>query len=219
MKKLVSLLLALIICLSFAACGDTIINIDGNKENALATTKEISRSSEFSLGSVEGTKYYNDFLGMGFDLPDGWNFYSNEEIASLNKTTTDALDNNLASLINTATIFYAMQASDNSGNSVNINFEKLPQKDITEEAYVENSLSSLEAGLKQIGYTSVTADKVSINLLGETHTGVNVVATSATVTVHEKIICIKLGDYMANMTVATVNKDTTNTILAQFYAL
>lgn len=92
MKKL-SLLLALMLTIcSFTACGDS-EDEDTGAETFSSSSRRVKddddndndddddkKSAEFSRGTVENNVYTNDFCGLTFEVPDGWDVYTDEEV-------------------------------------------------------------------------------------------------------------------------------------------
>jgi len=72
MKKFLICLLAVAMVIAMSGC-DLLSMF--NKEE-----KPSSQDMELSLGTVTGNKYESEFIGIGYTLPDGWEFYTDEEI-------------------------------------------------------------------------------------------------------------------------------------------
>ena len=228
MKKILVIFLATVLALTFTACGDSTSDSDikgslkveeQDKENQ---NDDKNEEKDLSLGHAEGNIYENEFIGIGFNLPNGWTFYTDEQIKALNNITTDMMDEEYAQAIENATILYDMYALDTLGNSVNINIEKLNVASAlayTEEEHVKATVGSVKDALSSMGLGEVTAKPTTVTIAGEKHHGIEVVCVGEQVTLYEKVICVKIGRYMANITIATVGSDTTSEIIEQFYAL
>lgn len=78
MKKWLALLLAAVMVLALAACGDTPANND-------------TKTEEFARGSWEGNVYTNDSLGLTVTVPEEWNIATDEELAAIMGITIDSL--------------------------------------------------------------------------------------------------------------------------------
>lgn len=228
MKKIISVLLIMVLVFCITSCGEPESDVKGslkteetntdNKSNENNTNEEV----DLSLGLAEGNVYESEFLKIGFNLIEGWTFYTEEQIQQLNNITGDMLDDEIAESIKNADLVYDMYALDTLGNSVNINLEKLNTVGsaiLSEEDYVNASLGSLKDALKSMGFTTVTTEATTVTLAGEDHPAVYVVCANEQLTMYEKIVCKKIGKYMASITIATVMEDNTDTIISQFYAL
>lgn len=183
---------------------------------------EKEETVDLSMGKAEGNVYESEFLGVGFKLPEGWTFYTAEQIKELNGLTTDMLDEDIAETIKNASIVYDMMALDNAGNSTNVNIEKVNAAQaaiITEEKYAEIAIPSLKNALSSMGFSSVTAEASTTKFAGEDAVCIDITCSNGTVTMYEKVVCKKIGTYMAAITVASAQTDTTEDILGQFYKL
>ena len=99
MKKLIALLLALIMVLSFAACskGEPAPDNSGNEssqnEESSSEGESESKSNEEKLdhirGSVDGLTYTNTAAEITFAAPEGWVFFNDDEIAALYNLTSE----------------------------------------------------------------------------------------------------------------------------------
>lgn len=225
MKKILAILLAFIMGLSMTACGGDDEGITGeisNKETETKETKEEEVAAIDAIGEAEGTVYENNFLGLGFNLPDGWTFYTKEQINEMNNITQDMLDEDLAAQLEEANLLYDMYALDQYGNSVTVVLEKtsaIASVAIDEKAYAELSVEQVPDALKQVGFADATAEVGTVDFNGKEHAAIDVVATSDSVTLYEKIVCIKAGQYIACITVGTTFENTTDTVLSYFYSL
>ena len=138
------------------------------KDEEKETTKEPSdvveqttqeQKVEFSMGEWNNNVYANDFLGLKFNLPQGWTYSSDEEIAEMMNLGAEFLNDDLKAAAEVAklTSAYYMVANDpNTGNSVSIMSEK-PAIDVTTEFYLnqfKTQLASVESINYEIGETS-----------------------------------------------------------------
>ncbi len=91
MKKtrIILILLAALLCLS--ACG--------SKSSTPADEPEFIDPTDFTgtddtkegigRGEISGNTYRNDYVGLTVTLPDGWSFYDDEQIATVNNMTLE----------------------------------------------------------------------------------------------------------------------------------
>ena len=227
MKKLLALLLISTCVINLAACGSPkSTEVNGILETDETTSTESNAADEqevdLSIGKAEGNVYKSEFIGIGFNLPSGWTFYTDEQIRELNNFTTDMLEEDLQKAIQDANLIYDMYAQDASGNNVAINLEKVSALGSvihSEEDYIDASLPALKDALTSVGFSTVTTQKINVTLAGETHPAISIVASNGQVTVYEKVVCKKIGNYIACIAIATPNTDITDSVLNQFYAL
>lgn len=222
MKKIFSILLIMTLVFCITSCGESKSDVKGSLKTEETDTNNKEEEVDLSLGLAEGNIYENEFLKIGFNLIEGWTFYTEEQIREINNISIDMVDEEIAESLKNANLIYDMYALDSFGNSVNINLEKLNTVGsaiFSEEEYVNASLETLKDALKSMGFTSVTAEATTVTLAGEKHPAVYVVCANEQLTMYEKIVCKKVGKYMASITIATVFEDNTDTIISQFYAL
>lgn len=134
---IISLVLTLII---LTGCGNenTINNEDANNSEK---TVEVSR------GQWQDNVYSNDFAKLKFNLPEGWNYSSDEEIAALMNVGAEALNEDQQKLAELAEqmSLYDMVANDPStGASVMVMFEKTTLK-VNTDFYINQLKTNLEA--------------------------------------------------------------------------
>ena len=224
--KLLALALSVMMVLSlFTACDllSKLENDDDDDGKVRGTVSQAAQAAEFSLGTTTGSKYENEFIGIGFAAPDGWTFYTDAQIKELNQATADMMDEEYAEVISRASLVYDMMVQDSAtGSSVNINMEKATAaavKQLDLEEYLENNLSAVSDSLSSMGFT-VTDNKISdVTLAGKATKGLWLKSTYSGVEMYQLVMPIKCNDYIAVATVTTVGGDTTSDVLDCFYAV
>ena len=228
MKKLLVVLLALALAFSMTACGgdeDVLGQITGEEteSNGAEESQDTAETeTPVSLGKAEGTVYESEFLGMGFNLPEGWNFYTDEQIKELNNLTSDMVDDDVAKQLAEASLIHDMYAMDSLGSSTTIILEKMSAISsaiVDEKTYAESSVRQIPKALESLGFTEVKTTIGSTDLCGEEHVTIDIEATSPNGVLYEKVICVKIGQYIACITVATLDGTETAAILSNFYSL
>lgn len=230
MKKFLAILLAAAMMMCFTACGfgrvmDAIDEIqDGNtvSQSIFDDFDDAEPDAEFSLGSNDGSVYRNEFLGIGFNLPEGWTFYTDEQIRELNNIATDALEGDIAEQLENSSVIYDMQASDQGGSNVNVNLEKMSLSNSIihdAESYVSESIGGIEEALKQLGFSEVISEITTTYFAGEERTAIEIVCTGEGIELYEKVVVMEVGRYIACVTAATVNENNADDILSNFYSL
>ncbi len=224
MKKILAFLLCAVVIFVFAGCGSE-VDVRGEIDSAgVSAVSEVSSGAEreLSLGNTSGNNYKNEFLGIGCRLDEGWTFYTQDQIYELNNIVTDSFDEDISEQIKNATIIYDMAATDNMGGTINVNLEKLSTVasivyDV--ENYIDSVLSQLEDAMAQIGFTLESCEKISVNFAGKTEKGIKGIMSVDDIKVYQKLVCIKRGNYMANITVSSVSEADVDALLAKFYAV
>lgn len=225
-KKLLALALAVVMMLSLFSGCSLLEKLSGDKDdddNVRGTVSQAAREPEFSLGTTAGGKYENAFIGIGFEAPENWTFYTDEQIKELNQATTGMMDDEYAELISNAALVYDMMVQDSTtGNSVNINMEKgtaAAVKQLDLEDYLESNLSALSDGLASMGFT-VTDNKISdVTLGGKSTKSLWLKSTYSGIEMYQLVMPLKCSNYIVVVTVTTVGTDTTSQVLDCFYAV
>lgn len=202
MKRIVALLLAFVCVFGFVACKD--------------------KGKEVAMGKVSGNKYESEFIGIGFNLPSGWTFYSEEQIRELNNATADMLDDKYTEQIKKADIIYDMMAvNSKTGYNVGINLEKasaLGAAVTSEKTYVKNGMADVKSALESAGASNVTTTQTKVTIAGESLHAIEVTCKMQGVAIYEVVACKKVGNYYASIAITTTGSNQTDRIISQFYA-
>lgn len=230
MKKIIALILGVMLVLSLVACGDQ-DDVRGEiTENSKVKTSSVAESSAaeaeaaFDIGTSDAGKYENKFLGLGIKL-DGWTFATDAEMAEMNNTVADIIGDDYLKAVEKNQVIYDMTAqSEDQFNSMNINFENLVVSGailINEENYIEQSIKANDFNtmFANMGYENITIDKTTVTVAGKQHAGMTVHATIQGYDFYERLVCIKKGKYMANITATSLGTDKTQELLDGFYEL
>ncbi len=193
-------------------------------EETTAATEETTEATEDSplLGTVEGNTYLNPAAGFGLTLDENWRIYSEAETAALMGMTVDMFsDESVKSLIEssgTALIFYA---ANTAGNNINISLENvgLLGSILSEEAYIDAALLTLDSTLASAGFTNIVVSKGAVAFAGEERSVIALSAEISGVPVYEILIPFVCDGYICNVTLTTVYTDTCADILPCFYAV
>ena len=162
--KLIGLAIALVLLL-VVLTGCVNNEVTKNAENNVEET-EVVETKELSRGKWENNVYTNEFADIKFRLPEGWNYSSDEEIASMMNISVDLLNEDQQSFAKIAeqTSVYDMVATNpNTASSVMVMFEK-PLIKVSTEYYISKVKSELEK-LDSINYT-ISDDVGTANIAG-----------------------------------------------------
>lgn len=226
MKKILAMLLAGLMVFSVMGCSqeedDVRGEIKGNNKQVEEQTEDKEVSVMDTLGNMEEAVYENEYLGIGFTLPSDWVFYTDEQMQEMNGIVQGALDEDIAKQLEEANLVYDMMAQGTTGNTVNVVIEKISSvsgKKITEEDYVEQSKDALVEALGQMGVSEISAETCSVSLAGEEHAALSIVGSMSGIVLHEKVVCMKVGSYIACVSTVSINEDVTDDIFSNFYSL
>lgn len=242
MKKWTALLLAVVMVFTLAACtggddvGGTVTNITTTAGGTTTTTTDATTTTTtttaagtatdekaFATGTNDGTTYENTFIGIGCTLDGDWEFSSDEDIREMNELTLEMMGDDYAAAIQNAEIVYDMMANNlTTGDSININLENLDLlygSVLSEEEYVDMALPTMQELFGGEGMEGTTIEKATFTLAGQEHYGFNVSMTMMGIEIHEAVVCVKAGSYMACITVASSTKESVTDLLAKFYAV
>ena len=207
MKRLSMILLALCLMLALVACGE------GNQTSSTATTPETTSAPETEnagtkeiRGKVEGDAYINEYLNLRVDRPQGWAFYSEDQIAEMNGFTTEMFEGtDIADIVAEAGQSTDMMMSDGGSNSLNLIIQPSQSslEKLTDEQIFQLSETTVEAQLTAVGWTIDKYEAVTMQVGGEERSVLHMAITASGVSFDEYQIWIRpSGDYMATLTLA-----------------
>ena len=160
------------------------------------------------VGTVDGSTYRNEALGIACDFPEGWYIYNDTDLAALNNYASQQYDN--AAITNAiesgqvAVVFCASQPGTYS--SLNITAEKNQAPGFSEEAIINYSIPSLKAQLAQTGMNNIVCDTVEREFCGQKHTAIEVTCDVADIQFYETLFILTCGDYFYTVTAASAQK-------------
>ena len=168
--------------------------------------------------------YENEFIGIGCRLDAEWEVFDADEIAELNGTMIDAMtDETVTGLLETsgyAQPFYAqMEEGLVTANITVENLGLLYGSMLDELGYIQKSVDQIPAALESLGLTDITTEIGSLVFAGKEHVAVFISANLQDVEFYETMVCMKFGNYIANITAGSYFGDVTQDVLALFYSL
>ena len=236
MKRLLAILLASVMTLSLCACGldspsaDSIRGEqidDGTPEFEAPIDSieipEVTDAAEFSLGDTSGITYESKFIGIGFNLPAGWSFYTDEQIKELNNFSIEASGEELQELVENASLIYDMFASDADGvNNINVNLEKVNPLQLIGldlKQNLENSVPVIRTSYENMGASLRDYKVDTITLDGTDFVCLYSTVDFPHVTIYQCALSIKCNGYMASVTVTAIDEATLSEILNAIYVV
>lgn len=214
MKKTIKGLLIFMLIASMlfvlTGCGDKENAKKDDKEEVVEQKQEIkveeTEKAEFSMGEWNNNVYTNDFLGLKFNLPQGWSYSSNEEIAEMMNMSAELLndDQKAAAEMAKLTSVYYVFAQDTSGNNVNI-FSEKQFTDITTENYI-NALKTQLTALQSMSYEIVETSKEKVGDIETDTLTVSVKVSGVELT--QKYYIYKIDKYIVGIIATNLNGET-----------
>ncbi len=220
MKKGMGLLLSALLLLSSTACAkeeEVRGTVEENQTSQAAETEE----AEFSFGEVNASKYENKFIGIGCNLDSEWSFYDDDQIKEMNNIALDAVDEDVADLIDNADLIYDMYAVHSDGMSnINVNLENVGTATLAALDLAENldkTKSIIQDSFENMGYEDVSIESTTVEIDGQEFDGLVNHASISGMDMYQVLFCNKCGKYISTVTVTTFGEDTTQQVLDSFY--
>ena len=197
MKRAISMMLALVLAFSMAACGtdsaaapkgeykpaeqDQTQPADTGTENTLPDDTrpedtEPEEDNDFSLGSMQGGVYENAYVGYGCSLGDGWTYKTAEELQDISGLTKDIFEEGGVDTSGFDQVLDMMAECTDPLATININYtalstqERIAHRLAGEEGLVDGTLQQkdlLISTYAQAGIEVSAMEKVSVTFCGE----------------------------------------------------
>lgn len=224
MKKVLCLFLAVITLVSLCGCfGDNKTDdVRGNitSGNDSQTNSQNTSEPEFSLGKTTNNRYNNDFLGISCTLPSEWVFYTDEQILELNNIVGDVVDEEVADRLKNANIIYDMFAAyETEGSNINIILEKVNAVQMITldiRQTLEAQIDTIKSTYQNMGYTDIDVKYLKVKVYGKEFDGLKITAKIQGVDFYGSVFTFKKSNYLANITISSLQTDKTDTILSYF---
>ena len=201
-KKLTAVMLVIMsVCMMLSAQAETI-------------------TADMLFGEVIDDTYENAFIGLGCTL-EGWHYYSDEELESVNKRTKEALSDDLAELIDQNIGIMMVERPDGMQN-VNIQLQNVEEYvSVYSSAGLQSvasiSLSGFKTTLENAGFTDIVLSVGERSIGGQTFACVIGEYKIKGVPVHFKQMWDLRDIYLVTTTVTTVLEDTTDEVFSRFF--
>ena len=165
MKKTLKVLLVLVmlcaVTLALVGCGNDENTNKDNTVNNNQNNEDKEQTVEISRGEWKDNKYVNEFAGIEFNLPEGWEKYSDEEIAQLMNIGVETLNEDqqkLAELAEQSGVYGMVVNDPSTAANIMLMIEK-PVLKVTPDYYlssVKQQLEAVEAMNYEVGETYTT---------------------------------------------------------------
>lgn len=244
MKKLISLLLALAMVMSLAACGSTAESPKGEvkpleqtedtteKQDEQTQPTEEAQPTEdnsFSLGAMQGGIYENAYMGIGCTLDENWVYKTAEEMQDISGMTKEMFEGSDLDLSAYDQILDMMAECTDPMASINIQYTALSAQDrlfhamAGEEGLIDATLEQkdmLISTYAQAGIEVSAMEKVTVEFCGEEHFAMHTTASIQGMDYYIlQLFYTNIGPYYVTITLGAFVEDTTPQLADLFYKL
>ncbi len=164
------------------------------------STETASEDVEVQIGEIENDIYTNKMFGLNFDGKSNDMTFANKEEANKNFYDTGKNESDIKAVIeylDTGKKFVDMYAVSEKG-SVSVMIKK--EENIKDtDTYADRAVVGIKQGMERMGM-EVETQKGSGEFIGETMPYVTVRATDNGNTAYQKIVFLKVGNYVAEIT-------------------
>lgn len=164
------------------------------------STENASEDVEVQIGEIENDIYTNKMFGLYFDGKSNDMIFANKEEANKNFYDTGKNESDIKAVteyLDTGKKFVDMHAVSEKG-SVSVMIKK--EENIKDtDTYADRAVVGIKQGMERMGM-EVETQKGSGEFIGETMPYVTVRATDNGNTAYQKIVFLKVGNYVAEIT-------------------
>ena len=162
---------------------------------------EAAPDVDYKRGKVTESSYESEFLGLKFNVPEGWQIVSEEELLHMDMPEGTACE------------LQAYSAEEES--NIVIIFEKLPAETITPDIYI-NSIVSSNQNASGVEISDVKSDE-KIDIAGQQYNVLSYTILQENNTYYQRYFIRQIGDYMAVISASARTADAIdNNILSNF---
>ncbi|MBR3311318.1 MAG: hypothetical protein IKG15_05745 [Solobacterium sp.] len=185
------------------------------------TTEEPeSTGIELQHGEVSGQVYQNESLNLVIDLPEGWTFMDDAQLAEINKQTGETMNSDFARnmLENGLTVIDAYAYDMSLPATINVVVSQSDQ-DVTTgntELLYSMSESTLRKEFESQGYTDIEITGLDVNFMGETHPCLKSTVTQQDQQLYYRQVYCYTGKYLYVITIVTLGADHTEELFPYF---
>ena len=229
MKKVLCLIMVFALCFATVGYASEATPTDMKtvkKNNKKATPTDVSEDIDSAsiFGKTVNGNYENEFLGLGFKLKD-WHLYSEQELAAVNQVSNDLISSKVEQDIGLADNLTIMMASAQD-DKASINIVLRNMKEYVDainmmgvDKVIESSLDTSREMYAQAGFENVKMDSAKINVENKDYAGTSIYYEVQGVPSYLKQIWLVRGEYVAYITITSMNEDTTDEIVKNLYHL
>ena len=191
MKKLLAVLLVIAMVLTCTAC-------KSKKNNSI--------KNEFSLGTLNGQSYINNFLGLGCLMPSNWTMLDSEKLQKIPVEDGEVC---------------AMYATASAREVVRIDFRPMSEDQLNSldlEQFCTDYLTGLNPFIEDAANpVQDSYQSISVTIGREPLNGVSRVASQNDITIYYAAFAIKCDGYVARISINSFVNGRAEQIMSRFY--
>ncbi len=171
-------------------CGEEKNDSDKKESTSVKEEEKVESKVEFSMGEWNNNVYENEFLGLKFNLPEGWTYLTDAELEENNKELGELNG-----------VYYVNAKNSSTGDNIIIMTEKTATG-LTTEYYLEQvktQLESVDSMSYEIG--EISEETVA----GRKYKTVTAVASVSGIKVEQKYYVYKMDEYFVSIISTTLN--------------
>ena len=208
-KKLAVLFLALCLLLAVSGC------------RKLGQIADAVDAKPFSIGTVEGNRYVNDFISLQCELDDEWDIYTHEQLAQLSGVVSDMFtDEEVRELVEDSSsvfVYYAENLQTYASVNITVSNTESYGAALTDHDELVDAISEqMPEMLAQSYMEDIVCKPDTFSFCGEDEYGIYISATAYGLPMYERQVIIVEGTYTIALTVCTYMEDTTMDLLKLF---
>lgn len=225
-KRIAALIMALVMVFALCACSSD--DDTKGKVEPGTTTPVVEESAapdkSLELGSVTGGKYENAYFGFGCELDDQWTYASEDQLLSMVQATADFIDDeNFKDEMLNADMFYDMMTVYYDGvTSMNVVVQNIGAAYgalLDEETMVDETIKVMPEQLAAASMDVQSCEHVTVEFAGADHDGILTHSTVNGGDMYQLQTYIKVGKYVAVVTMSSPLEDNLDPMLGFFYAV
>lgn len=181
----------------------------------------VSTSKTLAAGATVGDTYINEFMGIGFTLPEGWVFATDEEIAEIMGRGKTLLSEDYGTLLDASGIYCDMIAYSPEGDNIAVTIEK--KRDETRNIPFEQVFEeSVNYTIEQLSFIceNVTSSPRDIQLASYVCKGYDIEAELMEIKMYQGLVMMDMGDYYISISASSPkSKSEAESIWNKFFSI
>ncbi len=222
-NRVIALIMMALMVFALCACSANNNDVSGKTETG---TPSAAPENELELGVVSGGKYENGYFGFGCELDENWIYANEEQLLAMVQTTADLVnDADAKDKILDADMFYDMLAvyGDGTGSTtINVVVENIGFAYGTlldEESMVEQTIKELPDQLKAASMEVQSCEHYTAVLGSTEHDAIYTHSTVNGTDIYQLQVFVKVGSYVAIVTLSSPLEDNIDAMLSFFYGV
>lgn len=222
-KRLLSLILALLMAFTLCACADD-ADVSGTTVKGTPSAEPTDEAKALDLGTVSGGEYKNAYFGFGCTFDEEWVYADEDQLLGMVQDTADLVDDEdyKAELLK-ADIFYDMAVTfSDEVTNINVvvqNIKAVFGSLLDEEALAEELVKQLPAELEAASMQVQTCELVTVDFAGAEHSGAYIHSLVSGIDLYQLQVYVKVGNYLAAVTLSSTLEENLDAMLTYFYAV